>query len=61
MKTFIIYYEDSYTKYEELYVKYFYELTEDKLIKVYKRDSLTGEEILISCFKNWSYFLIESD
>jgi hypothetical protein len=59
MKTLIVYTKDSFYKYPDLFTLHCYEITEDKILKVSRRDLTTGEERENAVFKEWDYFVIE--
>lgn len=61
MKTLVVYYGDSFYKYENLFNDYIYELVESTLLKIYSLDPHSGQETLIACFNKWDYFLIQDD
>jgi hypothetical protein len=59
MKTLTIYISNSFFKYEGIYGEHRYEVTELKHLQIFKCDKYSGEENLVSYFKNWDYFIIE--
>jgi len=58
-KAIVIYYQDSYYRYEELYRLCVYEVTENGDLVVYERDRVSGHESAVARFRKWDYFLIE--
>lgn len=60
MKTLVVYIQESYYKYPEIYSKRIYEITKSNLLKIYQLDEITGEEQLDACFREWTYFIIET-
>lgn len=61
MKTLIIYIKDSFEKFPGLYKSITYEITDYEHLKVNKRNEFTGEETLMTHFRNWDWFQIEED
>ncbi len=61
MKTLIVYANDSVYKYNDLYLLHCYEIDENKILKVTRRNLQTGEERDFACFKEWDYFIIEEE
>jgi len=57
-RTLIVYVNDSHYKYYNLFVDHLYEISDSNLI-VYSRDSSSGEEKTIACFRTWDYFIID--
>ena len=60
-KTLIIYVQDSYYKYFDLFNQHLYEIDDKKVLTVYNRDLRTGEEMVKAKFNVWNYFIIEED
>ncbi len=58
MKTLILHHHDSYHKFEGIFSVYVFEI-KDGYFYIYWRDSLSGEETIHACFKDWDYFLVE--
>ena len=61
MKTLILYHNESYQKYPEIYVSYTFEIDQKGLLKIFKISKLSGEAKLIACYNNWDYFRIEEN
>ena len=59
MKTLKVYTSTSHQVYSRLYEEHLYEIDKDNLLTIIKRNTSTGEEVLIACFRNWEYFIIE--
>lgn len=60
-KTLIIYVNDSYYKYYDLFQQHLYEISDKKVLTVYTRDQRTGEESVKAMFRTWEYLIIEED
>lgn len=60
-KTLIIYVNDSYYKYYELFQQHLYEINDKNVLTVYTRDHRTGDESVKAMFRTWEYFVIEED
>ncbi len=69
MKNLVIYLNDSRNikspmdlfRYLNLYEEHSYEINENNILTIYKRNPATGEETAITKFKEWQYLQIEED
>lgn len=58
-KTLIIYHNDSFSRYYDLYQLCTYDINSYGHLSVYARDRVTGDDPLVAYFRNWDYFIIE--
>lgn len=60
-KTLVVYLGDSYYKYHGIYAQHLFTINDASHLCVYERNAHTGEERDVARFRNWDYFLVESD
>jgi len=61
MKTLVIFYKDSFWKFEEVPIKFLFTINDRGYLEIFKRNPNTGEESIHAAFQKWDYFLIEND
>lgn len=68
MKNLVVYHDSRENKspmdlfrYLNLFEEHSYEINENNILIVYKRNPATGEETAITKFKEWEYLQIEED
>lgn len=60
MKTLVVYINDSYYKFDDLFSSKIYSIIDNQLT-VMQISKIDGSEHIIACFRNWDYFVIEED
>lgn len=60
MKTLTIYIKDSIFKYHNIYRDYTHICGEDNILRVFKRNTINGEEDEHAIFREWDYYLLEA-
>jgi hypothetical protein len=61
MKKMTIYTNSSVHVYEDIYIKYLFEMTDKNQLIITRRDGVTGMENIHACFNSWDYFLLEEE
>jgi|TARA_R100000501_G_C2611056_1_gene105657 hypothetical protein len=60
-KSIVVYYKDSYYRYDGIFIDCMYQVQESGDLVVYHRDRVTGDETVAAWFRKWDYFLIEEE
>jgi len=61
MKTLIVYHNDSVNRFVSLYRDHTFNVNEEGLITVMRRNPADGEEHVCASFRNWDYYIIEGN
>jgi len=56
-----IYTNSSVYVYEEIYLKYMFEMTDENQLVITKRNDVTGSESIHACFNTWDYFILDEE